>query len=101
MLRRCSSARSGVWLTLLLVLAVPVSVSGCCSKPQVVRVPADLPLFLAPPDRTAALVERSSQWADTEDGIVLVPQNDLELILLDRAQWRAYAKALEEAGRVH
>lgn len=78
---------------MLLTLA---SAPGCCSEPP--PVPVTLPAPLLPPgrpaDRTASL-DRALSAADlSPEAWDLVGE-----ILADRAEWQAWAQALEAAGR--
>jgi len=70
-------------------------VAGCCSQPV---LPPKRPL---PAGRPAEIVKelqkRERTWQDQGDK-VLIPSSDLELILIDRMRWQAYAYALERAG---
>ena len=50
-----------------------------------------------PVDLQKELIRREARWVDL-GGRVTMPGADLELLLLDRARWKAWALALEEAG---
>jgi hypothetical protein len=122
---RASSTRRGPSRTLALLLAVlPVAAPGCCTPaPPAIEVRPTLPPG-EPPDRTAELGRRMTAWVDavgpdgqagtvddvgrlagadgrvgTPDDLTELPGEDLELLLQDRAEWRATAEARKRAGR--
>lgn len=71
-------------------------VAGCSSSEteplQRWELPAGRPAAIA-------LADLQQRWTDLDDGTVLVPAEDLDAVLEDRARWAAYAQALEAAGR--
>lgn len=73
----------------LLLLSAILFAAGCCSSAGVLPAPP-LPVG-RPQDRTQALRAGLS-----EDPI---SDETLDLLLLDRAEWRAWALALKEAGK--
>jgi hypothetical protein len=82
---------------LLLGLFLVAAVAGCCSQ-----TPTTLPPPILPPgkpkDMTAELLKLETKWTDTGQRVTM-PHHDLRLILSDRSRWRAWARALQAAGR--
>lgn len=52
-----------------------------------------------PKDQTTELLAGEEAAVDQPDGTVIVPGWYLELLLAERREWRAWALALERAGR--
>lgn len=79
--------------------------AGCCSSELAVTEPDRPPLPVGRPvERTEDLARRAALWRDSVDlglagQVVTLPAADLDLLLQDRAEWRAWALALERAGR--
>lgn len=86
--------------------------AGCCSAPPPPphRVPDPLLPAGKPPDRGPDFAARQELglwldsngpdgWANTLDDQTTLPALDLDDLLADRAEWKAYAEALEAAGR--
>ena len=87
MKQRGLSLRRIGWLVVLLVSLTGLS-AGCCSSEPLTspHLPPGKPI-----DRTKELRERLSD----QD----VAADDIDLILLDRLEWKSWALALEKAGR--
>lgn len=84
-----------------------IALVGCCAPET---IPETLPAPLLPPGRPPSrnLAALESAWIYssgpdgqplTLDDEVSMPVVDLGDVLQDRAEWRAYAEALEAAGR--
>lgn len=99
-------------LSLLLVASLILgSVAGCCSAPLPPhRVPDPLLPAGRPPDRGPDFAARQDLglwadspgrdgWPNTLDDETTLPALDLDDLLADRAEWKAYAEALESQGR--
>jgi len=115
--RTGSSSRAPRWsrltgLSLLLALwPILGNVAGCCSEPiPPHRVPDPLLPAGRPPDRGPDFVARQDLglwrddpgpdgWPNTLDDTTTLPALDLDDLLADRAEWKAYAEALENQGR--
>ena len=80
---------------MLSVLLVVVLAVGCCSEPAK-RIRPTLPPG-KPQDLRSHLLELEAGWRDS-GAIVVLPAEDLELVLADRLAWQAWARALEAAG---
>lgn len=94
-----SGLRGG--LPLLLALLTLASAPGCCSEP-LTPTPVLAPAQLLPPGRPenrSPLIQAALDRATLEGTTWAIPSEDLELILADRAEWQAWAAALEAAGR--
>lgn len=68
-------------------MAILVSV-GCCSSAT--------PVPGKPKDRTEILKENLTTWEMLDDAWI-VPFKDMDLLLLDRRQWKTWALAQEKA----
>jgi len=116
--RRNSSSRAPAWSKLtarsvLLALSLTLSLGVGCSCPPVIpphRVPDPLLPAGRPPDRSSDFRARldlglwadspgPDGWPNTLDDTTTLPALDLDDLLADRAEWKAYAEALEAAGR--
>lgn len=84
---RSRSLRSAPFLTLCL-MAILVSV-GCCSSAT--------PVPGKPQDRTEILRTTLKSWEMLDDAWI-VPFKDMDLLLLDRRQWKTWALAQEKAN---
>jgi len=98
--RRSSSTRSASWPKRLSLLLAVVAV-GCCSEPPLVTLTYPPIPAGKPADQTTELLKRERLWVEggTELGDlwITLPAGDLDLILIDRARWKAWASALEVA----
>lgn len=84
-----------------LLLALPIlgSAPGCCSPAPIPRtLPGPLLPVGKPPEREPE-IQRGLDGADLEGEAWVIPATLLEEILADRLEWRAWAQALEAAGR--
>ena len=90
------SPSSGRWPPLLLCAAL-LLLAGC-SRSETVPPLERWPLPPGRPDHLA-LEDRAGAWVFRSDGWVEIPGTDLVDLLAERARWRAYAAALESAGR--
>ena len=111
--QRASWGSSATW-RLLGALLLALSESGCCSAPTTLAPAPPLPAG-RPEDRQPELVQRSAQWIylpegtlvtlpdelpqRADAGFALVAVEDHEVLLADWRRWRAWAAALEAAGR--
>lgn len=89
---------------LLLFLVIPVSVPGCCSEALATTLPAPV-LPAGKPDgsidKHLASQNKREIWAFDHPikGMVVMPIADLMSLLTLKEGWRAWALALEIAGR--
>ncbi len=102
-MRRRSWSRLLSALPLLLALALPVSSIGCCSEELQTVLPAPV-LPAGKPDGSIdrMLAKRQPDyWAYDHpiEGMVVMPINDLTLLLTIKEGWQAWALALVAAGR--
>lgn len=84
--RSTSFRRIGLLLTLCLWTTL---VSACCTSSA---VPG------RPPERTKEIERRIRKWK-LDDSFWIVPVKDMDMILLDRRQWKAWAEAQSMVSR--
>lgn len=83
---------------LLLILAAILSALGCCSPSPTLASPPPLPLG-RPPQAEAAEVAEGLRRARVEGGQVTLDAQTVRRLSALVDAWRAYATALERAGR--
>jgi len=82
-------------------LAMAVSVAGCCDLPHYQKT---IRPILPPGKPTATLEKRlerhdeTGMWSD-EGAVTTLPTTDVFDLILIRERWKAWALALEAAGR--
>lgn len=98
--------RPGKWLLLaLLIVATLALATGCCSPNPTNSVNRPLLPAGRPPDYSVQLREAQTAWvysgtgSDMDPFWVRVPASDLDLLLEDLVNHKAWSRALETAGR--
>jgi len=101
--RRRVSSWTPLGVLLLLLACLPLSATGCCSEELPTVLPAPpIPAGRPDPSLDASLLKRQAEfWAYDSPilGMVVVPIDDLTLLLELKEGWRAWALALVAGGR--